>query len=107
MLQHRKKLDDEYGQKILDAREAQERQKILEFERRCGGRNTLLKKPGQVLFTNNQECPFCNVPVKYVLDGWNMNKMISGFSDLSIPYNADYQDDQLTFKFNPDIIRSP
>ena len=35
-----------------------------------------------------------------------MNKMISGFSDLSIPYNADYQDDQLTFKFNPDIIRS-
>ncbi|MGB7956406.1 MAG: hypothetical protein WCF23_20730 [Candidatus Nitrosopolaris sp.] len=35
-----------------------------------------------------------------------MNKMISGFSDLSIPYNADYQDDQLTVKFNPDIIRS-
>jgi len=35
-----------------------------------------------------------------------MNKMISGFSDLSIPYNADYQDDQLTFKFNPDSIRS-
>ena len=103
MLQHRKKLEDEYGQKILDAREAQERQKILEFERRSGGR----KKPEQVLFTNNQECPFCNVPVKYVLDCWNMNKMISGFSDLSIPYNADYQDDQLTFKFNPDIIRSP
>jgi len=36
MLQHRKKLEDEYGQKILDAREAQERQKILEFERRSG-----------------------------------------------------------------------
>ena len=35
-----------------------------------------------------------------------MNKMISGFSDLSIPYNANYQDDQLPFKFNPDIIRS-
>jgi|GEM_PF-3006585 len=35
-----------------------------------------------------------------------MNIMISGFSDLSIPYNTDYQDDQLTFKFNPDIIRS-
>jgi hypothetical protein len=101
MLQHRKKLEDEYGQKILDAREAQERQKILEFERRSGGRNTLLKKPGQVLFTNNQECHFCNVPVKYVLDGWNMNKMISGFSDLSVPYNADCQ---LAFKFNPDII---
>jgi hypothetical protein len=44
MLQHRKKLEDEYGQKILDAREAQELQEILEFERRSGGRNTLLKK---------------------------------------------------------------
>jgi hypothetical protein len=43
MLQHRKKLEDEYGQKILDAREAQEQQEILEFERRSGGRNTLLK----------------------------------------------------------------
>lgn len=32
MLQHRKKLEDEYGQKILDTREAQERQEILEFE---------------------------------------------------------------------------
>jgi GTP-sensing pleiotropic transcriptional regulator CodY len=30
MLQHRKKLEDEYGQKILDAREAQERLEILE-----------------------------------------------------------------------------
>jgi hypothetical protein len=36
MLQHRKKLEDEYGQKILDAREAQERREILEFERRSG-----------------------------------------------------------------------
>lgn len=35
-----------------------------------------------------------------------MNKMISGFSDLSIPYNPDYQDHQFTFKFNPDIIHS-
>jgi hypothetical protein len=35
-----------------------------------------------------------------------MNKTISGFSDLSIPYDADYQDDQLTFKFNPDIFSS-
>ncbi|MGB6674085.1 MAG: hypothetical protein WBE34_16770 [Candidatus Nitrosopolaris sp.] len=43
MLQHRKKLEDEYGQKILDAREAQERQEILEFEWRSGGRNTRLK----------------------------------------------------------------
>lgn len=59
MLQHRKKLEDEYGQKILDARKAQERQEILEFEWRSGGR---------VLFTNNQECPFCKVPVKDVLE---------------------------------------
>jgi|GEM_PF-3305464 len=36
MLQHRKKLEDGYGQKILDAREAQDQQKILEFERRSG-----------------------------------------------------------------------
>lgn len=43
MLQRRKKLEDEYGQKILDAREAQERQEILEFEWRSGGRNTRLK----------------------------------------------------------------
>jgi hypothetical protein len=68
MLQHRKKLEDEYGQKILDTREAQERQEILEFERRSVGRNTLLKKPGQVPFTNNPECPFCKVPVKYALE---------------------------------------
>lgn len=68
MLQHRKKLEDEYGQKILDTREAQERQEILEFERRSVGRNTLLKKPGQVLFTNNHECHFCKVPVKYALE---------------------------------------
>jgi hypothetical protein len=66
MLQHRKKLEDEYGQ--IDAREAQEGQEILEFERRSGGRNTLLKKPGQVLFTNNHECPFCKVPVKYAFE---------------------------------------
>jgi hypothetical protein len=63
MLQHRKKLDDEYGQKIIDGREAQERQEILEFERRSGGRNTLLSP-----FTNNQECPFCNVPVENALE---------------------------------------
>jgi hypothetical protein len=42
MLQHGKKLEDEYGQKILDSREAQERQEILEIERRSGGRNKLL-----------------------------------------------------------------
>ncbi len=42
--------------------------KSLEFERRSGGRNTLLKKPGQVLFTNNHECPFSKVPVKYALE---------------------------------------
>lgn len=53
MLQHQKKLEDDYGQKILDASEAQERQKILEFERRSGGRNTLLKKPAFLQIIRN------------------------------------------------------
>jgi hypothetical protein len=91
-LEHERKEDEEYGKSYKLALERQERVKEIQYENMTQGRHVGLGHK-QVLFTKELECQYCSKPCCFVLDGWNGNKNMMQFSDLTIPYDPSFVDE--------------
>jgi hypothetical protein len=95
-LEQEEKLLEVRGKQWAAAEARKQREEESKFLAMTGGRHELIQEQGQVLF-EQKNCEICNSPCMYVLSGWNMNRDMKGYSDITIPYNPGIQDKSLNF----------
>lgn len=94
--EHERRRNKAYARQWEVAEETKRRIEQNDWEVATQGRDKLLTREFQVLFRDDT-CDICSSPVKYPLDGWNKNRGIRGYSDLTLAYESSEIDDQLNF----------
>lgn len=89
------KAREEYDRQVNEANQSKELEDKLNFERLSGGRNKLVTKHGQVLFSA-VNCEYCDAEVMKPMSGWNMFRNTSGYKG-NETWEKSQQDEQSNY----------